>query len=396
MMNQLWNDLKNTCIVFWNKFKNACNDFFIKNEGRPFRILTGITLISAVLGIGGFQIIDKKTPAPIEDESILYVRFYEYTALTEKIEEKKKLISRIPESDMSERIQESKALQKLQDELEQFKTEVHRLDTLFQKISMKSERLQKAQEAFNRGELDTANEILNTEEMENDIRQIEASEKEIAEKREEIAQEFVVKAQTTVLLRRDNWLTEAIVLYEKAISIVDAPPVLFEYAYFLQSQNRYTQGVVYYEKALEKYRKLAEAEPEAFLPAVATTLNNLAILHRALNQHQQAEKEYTEALTIRRKLAEAQPDAFLPDVAMTLNNLANLHSDLNQHQQAEKEYKEALSIYRKFAEQSPDAFLAFVIKILKNLAALHTDMQKHELAQAELKEAEEIERRLRL
>jgi len=37
-----------------------------------------------------------------------------------------------------------------------------------------------------------------------------------------------------------------------------------------------------------------------------------------------AEEAYQEALSIRRELAKANPEAYLPDVARTLNNLANL------------------------------------------------------------------------
>ncbi|MEB3120641.1 MAG: hypothetical protein VKL41_05395 [Snowella sp.] len=43
-----------------------------------------------------------------------------------------------------------------------------------------------------------------------------------------------------------------------------------------------------------------------------------------------AEQEYQEALQIRRELAAENPVSFLPDVATTLNNLAVLHSDKNE------------------------------------------------------------------
>ena len=42
------------------------------------------------------------------------------------------------------------------------------------------------------------------------------------------------------------------------------------------------------------------------------TLNNLANLYSATQRMKEAEQAYAEALAIRRKLAEANPDAYLP------------------------------------------------------------------------------------
>ena len=158
--------------------------------------------------------------------------------------------------------------------------------------------------------------------------------------------------------------------------------------------NRFEMAEKEFKEALEIYRELAKANPDAFLPDVATTLNNLAALHSDLNRFEMAEEEYKEALVIRRKLAEANPDAFLPDVATTLNNLAILHWNLNRFEMAEKEYKEALVIYRKLAEANPDAFLPNVATTLNNLANLHSNLNQFEMAEKEYKEALEIYRKL--
>jgi tetratricopeptide (TPR) repeat protein len=77
-----------------------------------------------------------------------------------------------------------------------------------------------------------------------------------------------------------------------------------------------------YEEALKIRRSLAEAEPKTFLPKVAMTLNNLAVLHYQTQEYGPALKEYEEALKIRRSLAEAEPKAFLEDMAQTLFNLS--------------------------------------------------------------------------
>ena len=71
-----------------------------------------------------------------------------------------------------------------------------------------------------------------------------------------------------------------------------------------------------------------------------------------------------------RKLAAANPDAYLPDVADTLNNLGEMHSDNNRYEEAEGEYKEALGIYEEFAKIAPAAFQQKVEIVQNNLDEL--------------------------
>jgi tetratricopeptide (TPR) repeat protein len=80
-----------------------------------------------------------------------------------------------------------------------------------------------------------------------------------------------------------------------------------------------------------------------------------------------------EALKIRRELAEKSPDAYLPDLAISCNNLAYLLSDTGSSKEAEELYREALKIRRELAEKSPDAYLPNLATSCNNLAALlHT------------------------
>src|ERR1039458_4017276 len=55
----------------------------------------------------------------------------------------------------------------------------------------------------------------------------------------------------------------------------------------------------------------------------------------------EAEEACREALSIRRELAQANPEAYLPDVAMTLNNLANPYRDTQRMKEAEEACREA-------------------------------------------------------
>ncbi len=87
-----------------------------------------------------------------------------------------------------------------------------------------------------------------------------------------------------------------------------------------------TEAETAHVEALSTRRWLSEANPETYLPDVATTLNNLAALYSATQRMKEAETAWLEALSIYRRTAEANPEAFMPYVATTLNNLANLYS----------------------------------------------------------------------
>src|SRR5438270_8030402 len=55
----------------------------------------------------------------------------------------------------------------------------------------------------------------------------------------------------------------------------------------------------------------------------------------------EAEAAYQEALATYRALAQANPEAYLPNVAMTLNNLAVLYSETQRMKEAEEFCSEA-------------------------------------------------------
>jgi hypothetical protein len=90
------------------------------------------------------------------------------------------------------------------------------------------------------------------------------------------------------------------------------------------------------------------------LPYVAGTLNDFASLHIAKNEFAEAEAEYTEALEIRRKLADVNPSAYLPDVATTLINVAIYHLQFApDREHSIKCAMEAVMILHPIAEAVP-------------------------------------------
>jgi parvulin-like peptidyl-prolyl isomerase len=156
--------------------------------------------------------------------------------------------------------------------------------------------------------------------------------------------------------------------------------------------ERMKEAEAAFQAALDIYRQLVKANPAAYQPYVARTLNNLAILYRDTQRLKEAEAAYQEALDIRRQLAKANPAVYQPDVAETLSNLANLYSDTQRMTDAEGAYQEALDIYRQLAKTNPAVFQPDVAQTLSNLALLH--LQAGDLSQAaeESQEAVSINR----
>jgi tetratricopeptide (TPR) repeat protein len=68
----------------------------------------------------------------------------------------------------------------------------------------------------------------------------------------------------------------------------------------------------------------------------------------------ESEQSYQEALTSYRRLAEANPDAYLPNVATTLNNLANLYGVTQRMKEAERSCGEARAILEPLWRQNPE------------------------------------------
>ncbi len=137
----------------------------------------------------------------------------------------------------------------------------------------------------------------------------------------------------------------------------------------LYQEGKYTAGIVPARKALEiKASLLGKEHPE-----VATTLNNLGVLFRALGKYKEAEAPLKQALAIQEKVFTKDH----PEVALTLNNLATTYHDRGDYEDAEPFYKRALAIEEK-VYGNKDLVVALT---LNNLAALYHDQGKYSEAE---------------
>jgi len=166
-------------------------------------------------------------------------------------------------------------------------------------------------------------------------------------------------------------------LFEKALAIrekilgsehPDVATSLNNLAGLHKTQGNYEQAKPLYERALAIDEKVLGAEH----PNVAGDLNNLALLHQTQGNYEQAKPLYERALAIWEKVLGQEH----PSVAIGLNNLAELHRALGNYEQAKPLYEKALAIREKVLDKEhPDVAIS-----LNNLAGLHGALGNYEQA----------------
>ncbi|MFF2618301.1 hypothetical protein [Kitasatospora sp. NPDC058046] len=119
-----------------------------------------------------------------------------------------------------------------------------------------------------------------------------------------------------------------------------------------------------------RYRTLAEANPDVYLPDLAMALNNLSYQFGGIGWRAEGLTAAQEAVTIRRTLAEANRDAYLPNLANSLNNLSTLLGEAGRSGEGLTTIQEATGYYRTLAEANPDVYLPDLALALNNLSTL--------------------------
>jgi len=108
-------------------------------------------------------------------------------------------------------------------------------------------------------------------------------------------------------------------------------------------------------------------------PAVAATLNNLAVLYGKRGKYKEAEPLCKRALEIREKVLGREH----PDVAKQLNNLALLCQNQGKYEEVERYYQRALEIYeQRLGPDDPN-----VAKTKNNLASCYLKQSKYREAE---------------
>jgi tetratricopeptide (TPR) repeat protein len=158
-----------------------------------------------------------------------------------------------------------------------------------------------------------------------------------------------------------------------------------------QQKGLTEKAIKLYNQALGSHRNLANTNPKKYLPTLAHTLNNLAVLYYESNKSDIAKKLFLEALKIRRKIAFINPQKFLSVVGETLHNLGLLFAKIKT-EKAKNYYLEAVRINKKLAEFNPQKHSQDIAMNLNGLGGLFEHINEYEKSQQFYKEALKIYR----
>jgi tetratricopeptide (TPR) repeat protein len=173
---------------------------------------------------------------------------------------------------------------------------------------------------------------------------------------------------------------------------------LSEYAFFFHWQNQHDKALAYYTKVLRILVGQRKVNPQTDGVDVAATEVKLGDLYYAKNEFVKAEEAYQEALEITKRLANVNPQTYEPYVAMTQNSLGRLYAAQNNAVKAEEAYQEAVEIRKHLAKVNPQTDEQYVAETLNNLGNLYSTENgaKNDLVKAEEAYLEALEIRKRL
>ncbi|MFI9720772.1 tetratricopeptide repeat protein [Streptomyces sp. NPDC052396] len=164
---------------------------------------------------------------------------------------------------------------------------------------------------------------------------------------------------------------------------------------FPQSSRRLANSAACLTQTITNhYRVLAEANPEAYLPDLAMSLNNLSVRLGEVGRREEGLAAIREAADHYRALAEANPEAYLPDLAMSLNNLSVDLGEVGRREEGLAAIREAVRMRRALAEANPDAYLPDLAGALNNLSVRLGEVGRREEGLAAVQEAVRIRRAL--
>ncbi|MGH4015971.1 MAG: hypothetical protein ACRDSL_19030, partial [Pseudonocardiaceae bacterium] len=114
-------------------------------------------------------------------------------------------------------------------------------------------------------------------------------------------------------------------------------------------------------------RRLAEADPEFYLPGLAVALTDFAAHLLAFGSREAALSATRHIVETYRALVDANPTTYLPGLAAALSSLAAQHGELSQHRVALAPAQEAADIYRRLTETSAEVYFSHFVVSLKDL-----------------------------
>ncbi|MFQ5482581.1 MAG: tetratricopeptide repeat protein [Nitrospinaceae bacterium] len=130
------------------------------------------------------------------------------------------------------------------------------------------------------------------------------------------------------------------------------------------------------KRAQEIFEDLAGSNPDAFLPDLARSLNNLGTRYFAMRRHGQALTAAQRANEIYEDLARSNPDAYLPDLAQSFMTLGFVHQEVRHWGEAQRCFYQGIVKLKEPFLQYPSAFSGFMDGLIGDYAAFCETIEK--------------------
>jgi len=201
---------------------------------------------------------------------------------------------------------------------------------------------------------------------------------------------FVKDAQRFQRHDSDRYREDSEVL-ERLLRLEDDPFLRARYTFYLalayQNRGDGEKALATSEEAVRLHRELVDRDLNAFLPELASALNNLSNRLSDSGRIEEALAAGEEAVRLHREHVARNADANLAELASALNDLSNRLSDSGRIEEALAASEEAVRLYRALAGRDPGAFLPELASALNNLSNRLSDSGRIEEALAASEEA---------
>ena len=237
------------------------------------------------------------------------------------------------------------------------------------------------------GELEKADSLLNTIDINKEMNDIKTLNRDIEEKESMLAKEKEIrknKIETACMYWRgkydiaiQNMQYDSAAVYVKNLADVDTCNFenVFVCAKFLHEQNRFKEAEEYYIKIFKKIEKENNSNKNI---RISYLYNNLAVLSSDTQRFKESEDMHKAAITIQERLAKENPKAYEPYLAGSYNNLAFLYYKIHRFDESEKVYKAAIEIQERLVKDNPKANEPGLALSYNNLALLYNEIQRFE------------------
>ena len=277
------------------------------------------------------------------------------------------------------------------------------------------------------GELEKADSLLNTIDINKEMSDIKTLRSDIEEKESMLAKEKEIrknKIETVCMYWRGKYdiaiqsmQYDSAAVYIKHLADVDSTNLdnVFACALFLQRQNCYKEAESYYNIILEKFeqdesllsigqvllynnlanlygatqrfreseemlltaisicKRLAAENPQACESYLARLYSDLANLYRTIKRFKESEDMSLLAIAIFERLSADNPTVYEPSLASSYNNLANLYSAVHRFTESEEMHLSAIAICKRLAADNPKAYEPHLFASYNNLAVLYKE-----------------------